>query len=469
MLTVNIEDNSVKITSVRGKRVVFAVETPLQPGWVQNGVVMEKAHVGQVISMVLSQYRIGEKDVSACVSGIHSIYRVVYVPKLDRALLAEAARKEMERVVPVPLDSLYTSWSDTKISENEIALCLIGLPFDNVNSVTDVLKLAGLRVKYLELKPLALARVIDEKTAIMLNVQASNFDLTIINDGIPELIRSLPFTRQGMSDGDKVAMVKEEADRTVNFYNSSHPNSSLNNQTPCILSGYYRETLSMILGYAVKPAPLLLMYPEGQDDNVFTANTGLALRLLNRLTRVDVNVIPRATPLSGQPAMTGASQLPLVALIICALAVLGMFIMNNMAESETVRLQLQMNEKTTLLSEVQNTYRDETAKATADRDSYRKILDTVKAPLTYLATQRDLTNRDIGAAISVLPGTVYLTNIIVDSSSIELDGAAPSEEILLNYTHDLRDLGIYNLVLIKSVSNSTYTEIKFVITLSLKR
>ena len=143
--------------------------------------------------------------------------------------------------------------------------------------------------------------------------------------------------------------------------------------------------------------------------------------------------------------------------------------MNSMAEAETVRLQLQMNEKTTQLSEIQNTYRDETAKATADRDSYQKILDTVKAPLTYLATQRDLTNRDIGAAISVLPGTVYLTNIIVGSSSIELDGAAPSEEILLNYTHDLRNLGIYNLVLIKSVSNSTYTEIKFVITLSLKR
>ena len=113
-----------------------------------------------------------------------------------------------------------------------------------------------------------------------------------------------------MSDGDKAAMVKEEVDRTVNFYNSSHPNSSLNNQTPCILSGYYRETLSMILGYAVKPAPVLLMYPEGQDENVFTANTGLALRLLNRLTKVDVNVIPRAAPLSGQPAMTGASRYP---------------------------------------------------------------------------------------------------------------------------------------------------------------
>jgi Tfp pilus assembly protein PilN len=469
MLTVNIEDSSVKITSVRGKRVVFALETPLQTGWVQNGVVLEKAHVGQVISMVLAQYRIRDKEVSACVSGIHSIYRVVYVPKIGRALLAEVARKEMERAISVPLDSLYTSWSDIKISENEIALCLIGLPFDNVNSVTDVLKLAGLRVRYLELKPLAIARVTDEKTAITLNMRANSFDLTIINGGIPEMVRSLPFAGQGMSDGDKVAVVKEEIDRTVNFYNSSHPSSPLNKQTPCILSGYYRETLSMVLGYAVKPAPVLLMYPEGQDDNIFTANTGLALRTLNRLTRVDVNVLPQAAPAAKQAAPMGASSLPMVAFIVCALAVAGMFIMNNVGGSETVRLQLQMDEKTKLLSDIQKAFREETANVNADRESYQKILDTVKAPLTFMATQRDLTNRDIGAAISVLPGTIYLTNIVVSSDSIELDGAAPSEGILLNYTRDLRNLGIYNLVLIKSVSNSSYTEINFVITLSLKR
>jgi type IV pilus assembly protein PilM len=469
MLTVNIEDSSVKITSVRGKRVVFAIETPLQPGWVQNGVVMEKAHVGQVINMVLAQYRIREKEVSACVSGIHSVYRVVYVPKLDRSLLVEAARKEMERVIPVPLDSLYTSWSDIKVSEHETALCLVGLPFDNVNSVSDVLKLAGLQVKYLELKPLSISRVIDEKTAIMLNVQSNSFDLTIINDGIPEMVRSLPFAGAGMSDSDRVAMVKEEIDRTVNFYNSSHPNSQLNNHTPCILSGYYRETLSMMLGYAVKPAPVLLMYPEGQDDNIFTANTGLALRTLNRLTRVDVNVIPRAAPAAGQAAPTGASPLPLVVLVICALAVGGMFIVNSIAESETAKLQVQVDEKAKLLSDIRVSYGDETSKLTAERLSYQKILDTVKAPLTFMATQRNAANRDIGAAISVLPATIYLTNIIVGSTSIELSGAAPSEDILLNYARELRKLGIYNLVLIKSVSNSTYTEITFAISLSLRR
>ena len=105
MITICIEDGSVKITSLRGKRVVFAVEAPLQAGWVRNGVVFEKGHVSQVIGMVLAQYKITEKEAVASVSGIQSIYRVVYVPKLSPALLAEAARKEMARAIPVPLAS----------------------------------------------------------------------------------------------------------------------------------------------------------------------------------------------------------------------------------------------------------------------------------------------------------------------------------------------------------------------------
>jgi Tfp pilus assembly protein PilN len=146
-----------------------------------------------------------------------------------------------------------------------------------------------------------------------------------------------------------------------------------------------------------------------------------------------------------------------------------MFITNSTGESETIRLQLQMNEKTKLLSDIQKASRDETAKATADRASYQKILDTVKGPLTAMAAQRELSNRDLRDAISLLPGTVYLNKITVNSGSIMLDGAAPSEEILLNYARALRNLGIYNLVIISSMSNSTYTEITFTITVSLKR
>ncbi|MCX6007345.1 MAG: hypothetical protein NTZ34_08850 [Chloroflexi bacterium] len=468
MLTINIEDDSLKITSVSGKRVTFAVATPLQPGWVQNGVVIEKTQVGQIISMLLAQNHIKEKECIACVSGIQSIYRVAYVPRLDPALLAEAANKEMEKAIPVPLDSLYTSWTDIKISDVETALCLVGLPFDNVNSVIETLKSGGLQPKYLELKPLAISRVIDEKTAIVLNVHPAGFDLTIINDRLPELIRSLPFPVSTISEADKADMVKEEVERTVNFYNSGHPYSPMNNQTPCILSGSLRETLSTKLGYPSKLPPSLLNYPEGQDESAFIANTGLAQRTINRLRRVDINVIPQASAAQKQAGRRpGFNMVPLVTLVVCAAAVLGMWAINSAAEGgEMVKLQLEQKEKATLLSDTQKLYGERTEKDEKELAAYQLIVDTYRGLEKSVADRRELVNTDIGAVIEPLPGSMYLTNITVSSGNIVVEGSAPSEEILLNYARDLRDKGIFKLVMLTSMDISNFSEVTFKITLT---
>jgi type IV pilus assembly protein PilM len=469
VITICIEDSSVKITSVRGKRLVFAAEAPLQAGWVQNGVVLERAHVSQVISMVLAQYKIREKEAVASVSGIHSIYRVVYVPKLDRALLAEAARKEMARAIPVPLASLYTSWTDVKISDIEIALCLVGLPFDNVNSVTETLKLCGLQLKYLELKPLAVSRVIDEKTAIVINVQPNCFDMTVISNGIPEMMRSLPFPGGvAMSEGDKARMVKEEVDRTINFYNSGHPNSPLGQQTYCVVSGILRETLSMVMGYPVKPAPALLTYPAGQDGNDFIVNSGLALRTISQLTKVNINVMPGVAPAAG-PAAVGFNPAPLVALGVCAALALGMWVMSGTAEKQTADMQLLMNEKNGQLSNMQKQYRDVTEQTIKASDTYQQIITRLNAPIKYLADQRGVVNRDLGQVFAAMPATMYLTSISDNGNLVQVQGSAPSEEIMLNYARDLRNSGMFRMVLISTVGTSSYTEVKFTIQLTVNQ
>ena len=469
MITINIEDSLVKITLVSGKRVVFASEAPLEAGWVQGGIVFEKAHVSQVISMVLAQNKIRDKDVVASVSGMQSIYRVVYVPKLDRALLAEAARKEMARAIPVPLASLYTSWAEVKISDSEIALCLLGIPFDNVNSVMETIKLCGLRLKYLELRPLAVSRVIDEKTAIVVNVRPNTFDITVMNSGIPEMIRSLPFPGAvAMSDGDKARMVKEEIDKTVNFYNSGHPDSPLSTQTYCIVSGILRETLSMVMGYPVKAAPPLLTYPPGQDSNDYIVNSGLALRTINRLTRVDINVIPSAAP-AAKPVSAGANRTPLIVLGVCAVLALGMWLMSGMAEKRTAGMQLLLNEKSVQLNSLQKQYRDLTDLTIKTRDTYQQMLNRLNAPIKYLADQRALINRDLGQVFAALPATIYLTSVSDDGNLIQVRGSAPSEEILLNYARDLRHSGLFKLVLISSVSTSSYTEVSFTMQLTVNQ
>lgn len=470
MLTINIEDNSLKVTSLSGKRVVFAIEAALGAGWVQNGVVIDRAGVAQVLSSVLAGSGLREKECVACVSGIQSIYRMAFVPRLDRTLLAEAARREMEKAIPVPLDSLYTFWTDIKMSAIETGLCLVGLPFDNVDSVIETLKVCGLRPKYLELKPLAVSRVMDEKTAIVLNVQPAGFDITIVTDGLPEMIRSLPFPSMTLSEADKAIMVKEEVDRTVKFYNSGHPNSPLTEQAFCILSGILRERLSTVLGYRSKPPPGLLFYPQGQDDNTFVANTGLAMRSVNRLTRVDINVIPQAAGAGKQAgARAGLNTLPLVVLAVGALAVLGMWALDNSAQAETLKLQTQMDEKTTQLSGLQKLYREKADKDAKELADYKLVVDTYGAPIKYVTENRNSINRDLGDVIAPLPGSMYLTSITVGGGKIVLTGSAPSEEILLNYVRALRAKGTFGLAMITSLNKSSFTEVTFTLNLATRK
>ncbi|MFA5079988.1 MAG: PilN domain-containing protein [Dehalococcoidia bacterium] len=459
----------MKITLVKGKRVVFAGEAPLEAGWVQGGIVFEKAHVSQVISMVLAQNSIRDKDVTASVSGMQSIYRVVYIPKLNRALMAEAARKEMARAIPVPLSSLYTSWTDVKISDNEIALCLLGIPLENVNSVVDTLKLSGLRIQYLELRPLAVSRVIDEKSAIVVNVRPNTFDITIMNNGIPEMIRSLPFGGAPvMSEGDKVRMVKEEVEKTVNFFNSGHPEGALGTNTYCIVSGILRETLSMIMGYPVKAAPPLLSYPPGHDSNDYIVNTGLALRTINRLTRVDINVIPKAAPAEKAGGAVG-NRLPLIVLLVCAVLALGTWLLSGMTVKRTAEMQLALNAKSAQLNSLQKQYRDMTVEATKTRDTYQQMLNRLNAPIKYLTEQRSMINRDVGEVFAVLPATIYLTSIVDDGNLVRIQGSAPSEEIMLNYVRALRNSGRFKLVMISSVGASSFTEVLFALQLNVNQ
>jgi hypothetical protein len=468
VITISIEDSSVKITSVSGKRVAFAAQAPLQEGLVQNGVVLDRVRVSQVISAVLEENRIREKEAVAGVSGIQSIYRVVYVPKLDPALLAEAAKKELARAIPVPLSSLYTSWASVKTSDIEVALCLVGIPFDNVNSITETLKLCGLQVKYLELKPLAVSRVIDEKVAIVINVQPNCFDLSVMNNGVPEMIRSLPFPGgAAMSATDKAGLVKEEVDRTVNFYNSGHPNSPLGQQTPCIVSGMLREALCMAMGYPVKPAPAMLAYPQGQDANDFVVNSGLALRTISKLTKVDINVMQGAEPAAG-PAAAGLNPVPLIALGICAALALGMWVMSGITERQTPVMQLLLNQKTTQKQNMEIESQAFNEQAVRADEAVRQELNRLTSVLEYCAEQRIWVNKGLGEVFAALPATMNLTSVKSElPDKLVVDGSAPSEEILLNYASDLKNSGLFSLVLISSVGTVDFTEVIFTINLTM--
>ena len=74
----------------------------------------------------------------------------------------------------------------------------------------------------MDIKPLALARLAREPNAIIVDVQPSEFDIIIMVNGIPQPIRTVPFSREALSLKERLVIVKDELERTVQFYNSNN-------------------------------------------------------------------------------------------------------------------------------------------------------------------------------------------------------------------------------------------------------
>jgi type IV pilus assembly protein PilM len=128
MIALYIEDNNVRLMLFEGSQVLKVASSPLEQGLVENGEVKDKSAVSQRIIDLLSSQNISDKNVVSGVTGMHSIYRTVRVPYMAENLIAEAARRELDKAMAVPLAELYTSWQSVDISLEEIVICLVGLP-----------------------------------------------------------------------------------------------------------------------------------------------------------------------------------------------------------------------------------------------------------------------------------------------------------------------------------------------------
>jgi type IV pilus assembly protein PilM len=473
MITLDIEDTSIKMMVVKGKHIEAVASLPLEPGLVHDGVVIDTATVSQRLTELMSAHGISEKKVVVSISGIHSIYRVVNLPRLTKGLLDEAVRREMERVMPVPLNELYTSWQAISMSDIETAVCIVGLPRNTVDAMLDTLNQAGLKPETMDVRPLALARVADEKDAIIINVLPVSFDIVIMTDGVPAFLRSLPFPTSAASVADKISEVKEELERTVAFHNSSHKENPITHSTAAFVSGELGNTLAETLEYQVKPLPQLLSYTDSLNTGEYATNIGLVLKLMRAdisQTRVNINVTPEAYLPKPVPIIQIVSW-AFIPIAIAVLLLLGISTLQAVRQTQllqtkvdSAQAQVQIRQGNEAALEQLQTKVDE---AKAARDIFKPSLDSA-------SVQRLKANDDLSKVTSLLPGIVELTSISytqtltsegLPSQTLTINGTAPDDTTIVSYVRDLTNSGQFSEVLISDMREIEFNEWQFSLTL----
>ncbi|MBA7671459.1 hypothetical protein ES703_79617 [subsurface metagenome] len=477
VVTLYIDDTSLKLLVAKGNQVKKWATLPLEPGLIRDGVVADKAEVAAKIQELLKSQRVGGRKVIVGLSGLHCLFRVITLPRLPEAQLAEAVVWETKRVLPVPVEELYISWQVVSTAGEETQIFLAALPRNAADTLIETLREAGVKPYLMDLAPLALARVAGEATAIVIDVRSAEVDIVVMVEGVPQLIRPLALPREASSLNEKLPAIKEELKRTIKFYNSSHPEKPLEPSISIFASGELGEepavcqSLAEELTYSFLSLSSPLKYPEGLAPARYMVNIGLAFKQLPlgkkaTLSLVELNVLPEVY----QPKLIPFTKILVSLGVIVAvglLVVVGMRVQD--AAADTALLRTQVDEASHLLQQLQEEQElqkqefaeleEKVAEAEVIHDNFAGVLDG-------FSNHRALVNGDLEVTIDTKPSGVELSSIAHRGITLTIEGMSPGEEKILAYANGLGASGRFSQIFISTMEKTETGKMSFTLTLT---
>jgi len=281
--TLNIEGSSVRLLTVKDKRVQKWGDMPLEPGVIKEGLILDPPGVGLVIRNLFASQNAPKKDVVVSLTALRAVPRFLNMPKMSPHLLKEAIMREAKREMPLPLDSLYLSWQAIGEVGNQQRIYLLGVPRDLLDAEVQALAAAGIQPSVIDLKPLALVRAVNREQAIIADLEPDSLDVIMVADYVPVIMRTFSL-EEGLGLEEKIERLADELTRTVKFYNDSYPEKPFSPAATVCLTGALmgdraaRNSFTRRVDYPVEVPDPPLEYAPDLPLAQYVVNMGLALK-----------------------------------------------------------------------------------------------------------------------------------------------------------------------------------------------
>lgn len=284
ILALSFEGDGVRAVQVRGRQVVRWASQSLRSGCIVDGLVRDLQEAGSAIDEMVAEGRFAHGRVVVGISGMRAISRILLLPKMQTSLLAGAVSREARRELPVPLDEVYLSWQLLGDRDGQLEIFVVGVPRELLDAAAQALAAAGLRADAMDLKPMALARAVNQPGAIVACFETDNLEVALVQNGVPVVMRAVAPVAETNAPADRLARLVDELTGTVRFYNDSHKEAPLAASTPLFLVGSstanaaLREAVESSLPYPVVSPEPPFRIPAGFPVSLYTVNLGLAMK-----------------------------------------------------------------------------------------------------------------------------------------------------------------------------------------------
>jgi len=506
--TLYIEDTEIKLLITKGMQVEKWASLLLEPSLVRDGVIVDEDQVAERIKALFELAEVKAKKVSISLSGLNSIFRIITLPELTTNLVPEALMNEARQMLPVPLEQVYLSYQRIESSKGENRFFLVAHPRNSTDILINTLYKAGIKPDVMDLAPLALARCANKEKAIIINSWLTYIDIIIMDNRIPQVIRSLSLPTEAVDVEGKLPIIAEELARTIAFYNSSNPKNKIGNEVPIFVSGDLveaKDSWKKLVGEAGYPISVLaptVNYPETFNPSQYMVNIGLALKEQvykekeSYYSVIDINTLPEGyKPVYFnivRVVVPVAVIIGIVALIYGGLIVRDVGIKTNIILSPLEGLQIQANSLNAQIINLGNQINESRAEVEAFKPQITDVEDAIAAKLGEIAEQQerisqqeevnlqpieaetmansiesnltslkqglDKADKDMKEIVALLPDTITLVDIAYNSGSITIQGKASTEDSIFSYARELRQSSRFTEVIISSVTETLRQE-----------
>ncbi|MCS7031669.1 MAG: type IV pilus assembly protein PilM [Gloeomargarita sp. SKYG116] len=192
----------------QGLKLVALASAPMPEGYVEDGLIVDREGVGELIKNLMQEHRIKAKRAALAIPSHRAVTRIVQLPaELDDVELRENVENEQAALfLPYPreeadLDFQKLGLSRTEDDQELVEVLLAATRKETTDSYMEAVQAAGLTVRSVETTGFALLRTLREQlrqtftereAAAIVDIGYDNTEISIVVDGVPKFARDVP-------------------------------------------------------------------------------------------------------------------------------------------------------------------------------------------------------------------------------------------------------------------------------------
>jgi type IV pilus assembly protein PilM len=283
-VSLSIEGNNLRIVNSSGRKIDKWDSVGFDPQLVREGVITDTTRMAQVIKQALSESKLSTRNVRWAIPSIGSTSQILPLTQTGKSSLDVIVQREARRALSVSPETSYLYWRQLPSAETQQRVYVVAVPKETVQGLIQACQAAGVTIKSIDLRSLALARAVNQKDVIIAHGEINSVEMAIILDSLPSLMRGIWLREKDLDAGKVGALLLQQLASTIEYYNDMNRSNPLPANIPVCLTGEaaldpeLAQRAGTLSNRVVTPLEPSVSYPEHFPLPLYMSNIGLILK-----------------------------------------------------------------------------------------------------------------------------------------------------------------------------------------------